>query len=255
MSGETLSPDTPRIDASSKVPLHIQIRNAIRRDALAGSLVDPEGRLMTEAELGAHFGVSRVTIRNALQPLVDEGMFSRERGRGTFLRSAAVENWVGRLMGFSETMREAGYAAGARILEKGMTNRQDAEVSEKLAERAVWHLHRLRTANDIPVAIEHAFYPPDIGLELEHRDLESILMYRVFEDDMGLTIHEADQTIGAVTADEATASLLGIEPGRALLSMDRLTVSTGGRALEFLRSVYVPEYFRFAIKLARRTGN
>jgi GntR family transcriptional regulator len=104
-------------------PLHIQVRETIRRQVKAGKLIDESGRLMTEAELGKHFGVSRITIRNAIKPLVDEGMFERERGRGTFLRSNQPENWVGRLMGFSETIKDAGYQPGARILLQGMTNR------------------------------------------------------------------------------------------------------------------------------------
>src|SRR5512144_2146471 len=101
----------PSAAAEGSVPLHIQIREAIRRQVRDGELIDESGRLMTEAELGRHFGVSRITIRNAITPLVTEGMFARTRGRGTFLRSNQPENWVGRLMGFSETIRDAGYQA------------------------------------------------------------------------------------------------------------------------------------------------
>ncbi len=118
--------------ADASLPLHMQIRDAIRRQVRDGELIDETGRLMTEAELGRHFGVSRITIRNAIAPLVNEGMFARSRGRGTFLRSNQPENWVGRLMGFSETIRDAGYKAGAKILQQGMTNRHDPEVGAQL---------------------------------------------------------------------------------------------------------------------------
>jgi GntR family transcriptional regulator len=233
-------------------PLHIQIRESIRRQVRDGKLVDASGRLMTEAELGKHFGVSRITIRSAIQPLVDEGLLARQRGRGTFLQSNQPENWVGRLMGFSETIREAGYEPGARILHKGMTKDHDAKVRDLLQERAVWELRRVRLADDLPIAIEHASYPPDIGLELETRDLTSIVMYRVFETDLGLDIKEASQSIGAVLADAWNADLLGVEVGSPLLSMERLTVAADGRPLEFLRSVYLPDYFRFMIYLKRQ---
>jgi GntR family transcriptional regulator len=248
--GETLAGEQPP-EAASR-PLHIQVRETIRRQVRAGELIDKAGRLMTEAELGKHFGVSRITIRNAIKPLVDEGMFDRERGRGTFLRSNQPENWVGRLMGFSETIRDAGYQPGARILLQGMTNRHDAQVRAQLRERAVWQLKRVRLADDIPIAIEHAFYPPDIGLELEKRDLTSIVMYRVFETEIGFNIREANQTISASLADATTAKLLGVKRGSPLLSIERLTVDTDGRPLELLRSVYLPEYFRLSINLTRR---
>ena len=64
------------IVAARSVPLHIQVRETIRRQVREGELIDKTGRLMTEAELGRHFGVSRITIRNAISPLVDEGMFA-----------------------------------------------------------------------------------------------------------------------------------------------------------------------------------
>jgi GntR family transcriptional regulator len=116
----------------NSTPLHIQVRETIRRRVKDGELIDKAGRLMTEAELGKHFGVSRITIRNAIKPLVDEGMFERERGKGTFLRSNQPENWVGLLMGFSETIRDAGYVPGAKVLQQGMTNRHDPDVREQI---------------------------------------------------------------------------------------------------------------------------
>jgi GntR family transcriptional regulator len=236
----------------NSLPLHIQVRETIRRQVKEGELIDKTGRLMTEAELGRHFGVSRITIRNAISPLVDEGMFARARGRGTFLRSNQPENWVGRLMGFSETIRDAGYQAGAKVLQQGMTNKHDGGVRNQVRERAVWQLKRLRLADNIPIAIEHAFYPPDIGLELEKRDLTSIIMYDVFEKELGFEIKEATQTIGASLADPTSAKLMGVKAGSALLSMERLTLGKDGRPLELLRSVYLPDYFRLSINLTRR---
>jgi GntR family transcriptional regulator len=238
--------------ADNSVPLHIQVRETIRRQVKDGELIDKSGRLMTEAELGRHFGVSRITIRNAISPLVDEGMFARTRGRGTFLRSNQPENWVGKLMGFSETIRDAGYHAGAKILQQGMTNRHDPDVRTQLRERAVYQLRRLRLADDTPIAIEHAFYPPDIGLEIEKRDLTSIIMYSVFEDELGHPIKEARQTIGASLADAASAKLLGVKAGSPLLSIERLTIGKDERPLELLRAVYLPDYFRLSINLTRR---
>ena len=238
--------------SETQPPLHIRIRETIRRRVRKGELVGESGPLLTEAELVKLFGVSRVTIRHAISPLVEEGMFARERGRGTFLRSNEPENWVGRLLGFSETIRDAGFEPGARILHKGMTNRHDPTVRDLLKERAVWELNRLRLADDTPIAVEHAYYPPDIGLEIEKRDLTSIVMYRVFEDDLGIDIKEASQTISAGRADAISAKLLSVEEGSPVLSMQRLTVSADGRPLELLRSVYLSEFFQFAIKLTRR---
>lgn len=240
------------VDSSSRTPLHVQVRRLIREKALAGALVDEEGRLMTEAELGALFGVSRITIRNAIQPLVEEGLFERTRGRGTFLRSSEIENWSGTLMGFVETVRKAGLEPSSQVLNQGMTNRHDAEVATALKERAVFELRRIRFADGTPIAIEHAFYPPDIGLELDGRDLSSAPIYRILEDDLGFVIGDAMQTMGAKLADEEQAKHLDVAPGTPLTSVERLTSSDDGRPLELLRAVYVPERYRLSIRLTRR---
>lgn len=238
-------------DLDAGAPLHSRVREAIRRQVRNGELIDESGRLMTEAELVKHFGVSRITIRNAIQPLVAQGIFSRERGRGTFLRSNEPEHWAGRLMGFSELLKDVGQEPGARIISQGMTNRIDDAVRDTLRERAVFQLKRLRLADGSPIALEHAFYPPDIGLELEQRDLTSIVMYRVFESDLGLEVEHATQTVGATLADTDDGRLLGVPVGSALISLERVTISSEGRPLEFLRSVYLPEHFRFTVHLTR----
>ena len=100
-------------------------------------------------------------------------------------------------------------------------------------------------ADDIPIAIEHAFYPPDIGLELEKRDLTTIIMYSVFENELGLVIEEATQTIGAALADAPTAKLLGVKAGSPLLSMERLRrARTPGRwsCCVGRRPIFSPQY-------------
>ena len=158
-------------------PLHVQVRALIKERSVIGDLIDEDGRLKTEAELVEIFDVSRVTIRNAIAPLVEEGVFTRKRGQGTFLRTNVQESWVGNLLGFQELAEIDKYEAGAEILSQGMTAEQDVAVSEALGERAVWQLMRLRTANGDPMAIEQAFYPPEIGLKLEKHRLTDIKVY------------------------------------------------------------------------------
>ncbi|MGM0562318.1 MAG: GntR family transcriptional regulator [Pseudomonadota bacterium] len=233
-------------------PLHVQVREQIRRQAVEGQLVDENGRLKTETELAEHFHVSRVTIRNALAPLVQEGMFDRTRGRGTFLNPNPSEQWMGRLMGFQEIISDAGYKPGARIQLYGMTSDHDEGVRTALQERAVWQLRRIRYADDKAIAVEHAYYPPDIGLALEKRDLISIKMYRVFEEELGLTIKQGTQTISAKLSSQDEDAELELSEPTALVSMERLTIDSEDRPIELLRSIYRPDIFRFTINLTRR---
>jgi GntR family transcriptional regulator len=73
----------------------------------------------------------------------------------------------------------------------------------------------------------------------------------VFEHELGFNIKEANQTVSATLADSSSAKLLNVKIGSPLISMERLTISVDGRPLEFLRSIYLPSYFHFSIKLTR----
>lgn len=233
-------------------PLHIQVRAKIKERSVVGDLIDENNQLKTEAELVKIFGVSRVTIRNAIAPLVEEGVFTRRRGQGTFLRTNAQEHWVGNLLGFQEISEIEKYQAGASVLSQGMTAGQSVEVSAALGERAVWEMWRLRTANGLPIVIESAYYPPEIGLKLQEHDLTKIKVYKVLEDELSMDVVQASQEIKAKLATEEEAELLGVEIGRALLTSIRLTLTSQGRVVEYLQSIYHPERFQFSIDLMRR---
>jgi GntR family transcriptional regulator len=240
-------------DADGGAPLHSRVREAIRRQVRNGELVDASGRLMTEAELVKHFGVSRITVRSAIQPLVAEGVFlarARARHLSALQWARALGGTPPGLLGGDQACRAG--ARRAHSCGKGSQTGTTTRCERRWASAPCSSCGACGSPTGAPVAIEHAFYPPDIGVELEARDLTAIVMYRVFEEDLGLDIEHATQTIGAALAGEDDAALLGVSVGSALIALERLTASSTGRPLEFLRSVYLPDYFRFTIELTRR---
>ncbi|WP_028547292.1 GntR family transcriptional regulator [Paenibacillus sp. UNC451MF] len=251
MSEKTTQPQRS-VNFDNGIPLNMQIREILRQEVLKQEIVDENGKMPTELELVKRFGVSRITVRNALQTLVDEGLLVRERGRGTFLKTNQPENWVGQLMGFTETIKEAGFTPGAQILAKGVTNKFPSKVKSALNVQVVWELKRIRYADDKPIAIEWAFFPPEIGLELEKQDLTTIAMYKCLEEELSIPLKEAKQMISAVNASEEEALQLGIEDNEALLYMERVTYSDDQKPIEFLKAVYCPEYFSYMIQLTRK---
>ncbi len=240
------------IDFDSGIPLKIQLRDIIRNKMANKELVDQEGKVATEHELMEQFNVSRVTVRSALQMLVDEGVIVRERGRGTFLRTNHPENWVGRLMGFSETIMESGMKPGAEILLKGITKDLDVHTKENLNISEAWQLKRLRSSGDIPIAIEHAFFPQEYQKYLEKEDLTSLAVYKYLEDELNIYLQDARQVISAKKANKEEAKLLEVEENEALLHIKRTTFTETNKPVEFLSAVYRPDYFQYLIKLSRR---
>ncbi|MFD2044518.1 GntR family transcriptional regulator [Ornithinibacillus salinisoli] len=241
------------IDNGSGVPLHLQVRDILRKELLERKLVDESGKIATEHELMKRFGVSRVTIRTALKLLVEEGIIVRERGRGTFLRTNHPENWSGRLKGFTEIIKESGFQPGAKILEKGfITNSDENSIyTDKLHTDHAWQLKRLRYADEHPAAIEHAYYPEEYAANLQDQDLKSIAIYKHFEEELNVYLKEAKQVISAVNADADTAKLLQVKEGEALLYIERITYSSNSEPIEFLKAIYLPVYFQYLIKLSR----
>ncbi|WP_213522047.1 GntR family transcriptional regulator [Paenibacillus sp. J31TS4] len=242
------------LDFESGVPLHLQLREILRRAITQRGAGGDSLRMPTDYELVERYGVSRVTVRNAIQSLVDEGLLVRERGRGTFVKTNQAENWIGRLMGFTETVKEAGYEPGAKLLDKGFTS-ELPESFRWAGLPVVWELKRLRYADDKPIAIEFAYYPPPIGKEIEKQDLLHIAMYRYLEEELGIPLSEARQTISAVNADSYEAELLNVPGHTALLSIERTTYRDDRTPVEFLKAVYRPDYFQYAVHLTRGTAS
>ncbi|OZU88021.1 hypothetical protein CIL03_12855 [Virgibacillus indicus] len=240
------------IDFDSGIPLKIQLRDIIRNKVTANELVDEHGKLATEHELMEQFNVSRVTVRSALQMLVDEGVIVRRRGSGTFLRTNHPENWVGRLMGFSETQKESGMEPGAEVLLKGNTKGLDVHIRDKLNVTEAWQLKRLRTSGNIPIAIEHAFFPTEYQNYFETENLASLAVYKYLEENKGIYLQDARQLISAINADKEEAGMLKIKENDALLYLERTTYTENNKPVEFLKAVYQPEYFQYLIKLSRR---
>jgi GntR family transcriptional regulator len=239
------------LDLNSPLPLHYQLREIIRFEALNGDLADENGKMPTESELMDRFNVSRITVRSALQNLVDQGILHRERGKGTFLKTNSVENWSGKLLGFSESIAAAGYAPGAKVLKHGKAPQAPHYVRQKMLEMSLWELRRLRYADETTIAIEHSWFPEDIGEFFDRRDLSKLVTYKLLESEYGIFLNSGKQTVSAVNANEEEAELLGVEPGTALLFIERLIYSSEQRPIEFLESVYRPDYFQYSVQLQR----
>lgn len=241
-----------RLEHDSPIPLHYQLTEVLRSSILNGTLVDDDEKMPSESQLSEHFNVSRITVRNAVKTLVDEGLVWRGRGKGTFIKNNKSENWVGKLMGFSEILVSAGFKPGGKVLYKGFVEKAPKKVFQQLKTRKLWELKRLRYADDHPIAIEHSYFLESIGEQLEQtNDLDHLLIYNFLENNLKTKINNAKQLISAINADKEDAKLLEIKEGNALLSIERVTSSYDGKNIEFLNAVYRPDFYHYYVDLNR----
>jgi DNA-binding GntR family transcriptional regulator len=247
----TLLPDSILLtDRSGPVPLYFQIASRIEAAIRSGEL--PAGaRLENEIALAGRLGLSRPTVRRAIQELVDKGLIVRRRGIGTQVVHGAVTRQV-ELTSLWEDLERTGQMPSTRVLESRVIP-ADGRIAEMLGVEAgsdVLHLRRLRSADGVPVAILENFLPgefAEIGEDrLAQHGLYQLLRMR------GVTMRVARQRIGARRATAAESKLLEIERNGPLLTMDRTAYDASGRAAEFGSHCYRPDLYSFEITLVDR---
>ncbi|WP_330285220.1 GntR family transcriptional regulator [Streptomyces sp. NBC_00588] len=238
------------VDRSSPVPLYFQLSQQLEAAIEHGALT-PGSLLGNEIELAARLGLSRPTVRQAIQSLVDKGLLVRRRGVGT----QVVHSQVKRPLELSSLYDDL-EAAGQRPATKVLVNAVVAATAEVAAalnvaeDSDVHRVERLRLAHGEPMAYLCNFIPPGL-LDLDTGQLESTGLYRMMRA-AGITLHSARQTIGARAATAAEAERLGEPEGTPLLTMQRVTFDDTGRAVEYGTHTYRPSRYSFEFQLLVR---
>ncbi|RME82034.1 MAG: GntR family transcriptional regulator [Caldilineae bacterium] len=224
------------LDRHSGVPLYQQLYELLRRRILsrewrAGHM------LPTEAQLMEQYGVSRATVRQALDTLATEGLIYRQRGRGTFVAHPTVQQGLVRIVSFTEDMRQRGFEPKTRVLNTGIiaASADLAKVLDIEPGAEVARIERLRLADGEPMSIEvsflvHALCPGVLQYDYARRPLRQTL-----EQEYGLRITRATQAIRAINAPDDIAKRLTVAPGDALIFIERISLSQYNIPVEFLR--------------------
>jgi len=216
------------------VALYIQVREALREQIESG-LLNPGERLPSEEELAAQFGVSRMTVRQGVSDLTDEGLLYRRRGIGTFVTQFHVERDHNRLTDFFETARAEGFKAEVRLLSREVIAAKLMIANELgLQENEpVVRIQSLRLAGNVPVTIYDEYVPYKLRPELLTEDLRSRAAWQILEES-GLVIKRAVQVIEARGADEEIAVLLDIEEDSPILFKNRVIYAEDGSPVEVI---------------------
>lgn len=223
------------------------------REKITSGEWQPGDLIPSERELGEQYGISRMTARQAITELVNEGLFYREQGKGTFVNRHKITQQLIRLTGFTEDIKARGQRPGTRVLSAQMI-----PADEILAERLrikeglqIFCLQRLRLADDEPLAIETSCLS-FIGCErLLEEDLETNSLYRLLENKYGLPLLQAEQELEAGLIGPEEAALLKIPIGSAALYTRRTTYTERDQPVEYARSVYCGNKYTFYTQLQR----
>jgi len=238
------------LDRSSPVPLYFQVAEQFERAILDGT-IGPGERIDNEISLAADLGLSRPTMRQAIQVLVDKGMLVRKRGVGTQVVHGKIRRSV-ELTSLFDDLSVAGQKPRTDVLSVG-TVPADDDISRELQVSKgadVWSLERLRYVDRQPLAHMHNYLPLDV-VDLAAVDLEQTGLYAHLRD-CGVVMRVARQRIGARGATVAEAQLLDERKGAPLLTMSRTAYDNAGRAVEYGRHAYRPDLYAFELTLVDR---
>jgi GntR family transcriptional regulator len=203
----------------------------------------PGDALLTEADLCERFGVSRMTVRQALQELSNAGLIERQRGRGTFVAPRPLHRRPGVFLSFTEEMARRGLAASSRVVAAGVAPARPEEVADLgLVDGAeVVRIERVRLADGVPIALEDAALLVDHADVLD-RDLSSGSLHDALRE-RGVVATSATGTIAARLARGVERRLLDTPVAAALLVEVRLLFDQHGRPFERTESRYVADRY------------
>jgi GntR family transcriptional regulator len=232
------------------------VRDAIRSqimDGAFGGLAAPTPVLPSEARLAAEYGVSRNVVREALDLLRGEGLVARVPGSGTFVTGAKLRQRLDRLEGLAESLGGHQLPVDNTVLSVGEINATPF-VARKLGIQEgdlVAFVERLRSVGGVPLSLDTSYLRSEATPTLFAADLDRNDVFSLIEDQMGMKLGWAEITTEAVSADEATAALLGVRPASPLLLVHRLTCLEDGTPFDLEAIRYRGDRFCLVVHLPR----
>jgi GntR family transcriptional regulator len=229
-------------------PLYRRLEDALR-DALRDQVLKPNEALPAERDLAADLSVSRITLRKALDTLVNEGLLIRRQGAGTFV-AGRVEKQFAKLSSFSEDMAARGRTVRSEWLGRssGAVTPDESLTLGLSPGTPVYRFNRIRFADDTPMAIEYSTIP---GFGLDSAEIVGASLYAALEFTGNRPVR-ALQRLRAVLFDAEKAQLLGIDAGAPGLYIERRGFLADGRVIEATQSWYRGDAYDFVAELDTR---
>lgn len=233
------------IDKNSSVPIYAQLEEIIIKKVKERVYLPGEA-LPTERELTELFGVSRMTIRQAISNLVHQGVLYKISGKGTFVSKEVIEKKL-EIESFSDDMRKRGLEPSSKVLyfEKIIP---DNEIKLKLKlsdDEEIYFINRLRLANNEPMAIEYCFLPEKYYPNILKYNLVQCSLYELMKEEYHVSFNYMKQNIKAINMNKREAEmLLGKTKGFGLASL-KIIYNEDENPIEYTKTIYNPDRYSF----------
>jgi GntR family transcriptional regulator len=238
-----------------EVPLYGKVEEVLASEIAQGDL-QPGDRLPSEEELLTRFGVSRITVRRAIQNLIQRGLLEIRRGLGTFVLAPKVSQELTKLTGFVEDMDTHGRKASARVVSKGVVAANEIVARQLGISKGtrVMRIERVRLADSVPMSFDETYLPLDIGKKVVRNDLRVKPIFTLLEEKYGFSLTEAEYKLEAAAASVQVAEALAVPEGSPIFRIERTSFTKGGQPIDYETLSYRGDLIRFVTRLARQPG-
>jgi len=240
------------IDKTIPIPYYQQLADLLRREISEQETENQVFQLPSENELAERHGITRATVRHALDVLEQEGWIFREKGKGSFAAVRRVEHELTQLVSTTEDMRRRGWPLATQVVsvEQIGAAAYVAHALELPERTLVYELCRLRIVDGQPLSLQTAYLPVELCPQLEGNDLTDSL-YRLLETRYGLRLWTGREVLRARCATPYEALLLQVKEHLPVMYMERTTYAADGIAVEYLEAVWRGDRYDFKVTLTR----
>lgn len=239
-------------DDSNSIPIYIKVQKDLLK-LIHNGQVEPGGRFPSERELSIRFGASRMTMRKAVEHLVQAGALERRSTSGTYVPDRLFDRPLSDHVPYSisDVVEKAGHTPGSKLL---FFERKEADelIASKLGLSPgdpVISIERQRTVDGVPVCVEFSHIPAELVPGLSASDvIENKSLYKLFRDNYQLNLSNKFSIISIHRVTKSEAELLELRPGAPVLRFEGLSVTSSGRPFEHLRSLNHPDRVSFTIQ-------
>lgn len=235
-----------RLQQRTVVPLYRQLKDKVLSDISSGELAEG-AKIPTEVELSELYNISRVTVRNAIKELVDEGYLVKKQGKGTFVCLPKIERKVVHLLSFTDACESSHLTTSSTVLRTEILDdyhhvRQTLKISD---DDSLLYLQRLRRADDLPLMLENNYYSLARFDFLQQEDLSGSL-YQLLRDKYAICpTHAGETTVEMVRAHGNVAALLEQPLGEPLFLMKTLILDANYQPIHYGEQFIVAERYKF----------
>ncbi|ADU31938.1 GntR family transcriptional regulator [Evansella cellulosilytica] len=239
------------LDKNSPLPIYYQLEEEIRELINSGQLKAGD-LLPSERVYAEKYEISRMTVRQAITNLVSEGLLIRQKGKGTFVAEKKLEQPLKGITSFSEEMEARNMKPSTKII-SFQQELAEPVVAKKLqieANTPVYKIHRIRLANDIPLAVETTYTPAKFIEGISEEQFTSSF-YDIIEKRLNLSIGYGEQEIESVLANDSEIKHLNLHKGDPVLLVRRVTFLSNNEPFEYCRTTYRADKYKYKIQMHR----